>query len=63
MDGDEVNDCLDACPTGQQKTAVGGCGCGDLGGDGDADGVFDDCVDTCKTGSSKSTPGVIGCNA
>jgi len=61
MDGDQVIDCLDGCPTDPNKTAPGVCGCGvsDMP-DMDNDGV-PDCVDACPNDPLHSTAGVCGC--
>ncbi len=45
-DGDGHPDCYDGCPSDEEKTIPGLCGCGEKDIDGDDDGVGD-CMDNC----------------
>jgi hypothetical protein len=54
--------CQDLCPTDDDKTDPGACGCGMSESDGDADGT-PDCIDDCAEDPDKKTPGECGCGA
>ena len=59
-DSDGTPDCNDDCPTDENKTSSGACGCGVADADTDTDGVFD-CNDGCPTDESKTNAGACGC--
>lgn len=51
---------VDCCPTDDDKTEPGVCGCGVADTDGDGDGV-PDCMDGCPADGDKTEPGGCGC--
>ena len=50
----------DQCPSDDNKTEPGPCGCGAVDDDSDSDGT-PDCVDSCPSDPDKTSPGQCGC--
>jgi len=59
-DGDQIDDCTDACPNDPNKILPGTCGCGVAETDLDGDGTKD-CIDDCPNDNMKTAPGQCGC--